>query len=139
MYLGFEMLKQLAMVREKIQQIWEAEGHKKMLPLTPAEKQRHARSSLCHICEKEIVSPLTVQQYDCHLETMKADKTLRWKRREIENLGPKGRQVIQQTIMLYVLILVADHCHWTGTYTGKLSTTISLLANCLFRTCTQTL
>lgn len=78
-------------IREKIAELWKKEGQKEMINLTPEEQLSYNQSTTCHICRNEILSQKSLDEYDDYLEKMKEDKTLRWKRRSPENLGPKGK------------------------------------------------
>lgn len=61
-----------------------------MKDLTDEQELAHRQATVCHICDKEILSQQLLSEYDASLEKMKKDKTLGWKRRSPENLGPKG-------------------------------------------------
>ena len=75
-----------------------------MAPLTPAEQLSYNQCSTCHICEKSITSKQSLADYDDQLKTMKADKSIRWKRRDPINLGPKGFIIIFFFFFKYILI-----------------------------------
>ena len=89
-----------------------------MAPLTPAEQLSYNQCSTCHICEKSITSKQSLADYDDQLKTMKADKSIRWKRRDPINLGPKGFIIIFFFLQVYFDISVRDHSHTSGFFSG---------------------
>lgn len=92
LFLGLELFQTLIRIRERIEYIWAEEGHKPMEDLTPDEQFAYTQSTTCHICDQEIVSQQTSDDYD---KWMKEEgKGLSQQQRRLPvNLGPKGEYI----------------------------------------------
>lgn len=93
------MMKRLKSIRKKIKLLWESEGQKPM-KISKLQENQYQQSSSCHICGKKIISTESLDKYDRRLKEMNENKTLKWKRQELINLGPKGR--LYFSIMNYI-------------------------------------
>ena len=84
------MIDAMIEIRKTIKKIWAEYGHKAMNDLTPSEQAEYDKCKLCHICKEGFASKQNLTDYNIILEKMKKDNTIRWKRRDVVNLGPKG-------------------------------------------------
>ena len=84
------MIDALIEIRKRIKKLWAEHGHKPMTDLTPRQQTEYEQCKICHICQEGFASKQSLAEYNVTLENMKKDNSIRWKRRDVVNLGPKG-------------------------------------------------